>query len=194
MPKCCTDWLITMMCRPTLCEYLRINAFKSFILPVCTPINPAGSIYQEGDELRQNHNCNTLKTICLEPVYCSTSGVAYSGRRRQQVVPVEAAPNTNGLLQNLIELDAIRSVGTMLYDPQGRLIRDDRLAHRLPDRITAMIAAMQIHLYDCKSANPLTDSRPCREAAASHAGAIHPERNGAPTSFIVDSLSRFRTF
>ncbi|TFA98365.1 hypothetical protein CCMA1212_009850 [Trichoderma ghanense] len=82
----------------------------------------------------------------------------------------------------------------MLYDPQGRLIRDDRLAHRLPDRITAMIAAMQIHLYDCKSANPLTDSRPCREAAASHAGAIHPERNGAPTSFIVDSLSRIEAF
>ncbi|UKZ55988.1 hypothetical protein TrVGV298_009812 [Trichoderma virens] len=42
----------------------------------------------------------------------------------------EAASNTNGLLQSLIELDGIR--------------------------ITAMIPAMQIHLYDCKSPNLLT--------------------------------------
>ncbi|KAM0263713.1 hypothetical protein ACHAQJ_001027 [Trichoderma viride] len=48
----------------------------------------------------------------------------------------EAASNTNGLLQSLIELDAIRYVKQMI--------------------ITAMIPAMQIHLYDCKSANALT--------------------------------------
>ncbi|KAK1238144.1 hypothetical protein MKX08_002723 [Trichoderma sp. CBMAI-0020] len=47
----------------------------------------------------------------------------------------EAASNTNGLLQSLIELDAIRFLKPMI--------------------ITAMIPAMQIHLYDCKSANPL---------------------------------------
>ncbi|KAM0444353.1 hypothetical protein ACHAO4_010252 [Trichoderma viride] len=47
----------------------------------------------------------------------------------------EAASNTNGLLQSLIELDAIRYLKPMI--------------------ITAMIPAMQIHLYDCKSANSL---------------------------------------
>ncbi|KAL7920603.1 hypothetical protein ACQKWADRAFT_297968 [Trichoderma austrokoningii] len=47
----------------------------------------------------------------------------------------EAASNTNGLLQSLIELDAIRYWKPMI--------------------IMAMIPAMQIHLYDCKSANAL---------------------------------------
>ncbi|KAM0512121.1 hypothetical protein ACHAPE_009169 [Trichoderma viride] len=47
----------------------------------------------------------------------------------------EAASNTNGLLQSLIELDAIRYLKPMI--------------------ITAMIPAMQIHLHDCKSANSL---------------------------------------
>ncbi|KAL7895565.1 hypothetical protein HDV63DRAFT_381750 [Trichoderma sp. SZMC 28014] len=47
----------------------------------------------------------------------------------------EAASNTNGLLQSLIELDAIRYWKQMI--------------------ITAMIPAMQIHLYDCKSTNSL---------------------------------------
>ncbi|EHK16237.1 uncharacterized protein TRIVIDRAFT_114210, partial [Trichoderma virens Gv29-8] len=48
----------------------------------------------------------------------------------------EAASNTNGLLQSLIELDGIRYLKPMM--------------------ITAMIPAMQIHLYDCKSPNLLT--------------------------------------
>ncbi|KAH8125632.1 hypothetical protein LI328DRAFT_151755 [Trichoderma asperelloides] len=47
----------------------------------------------------------------------------------------EAASHTNGLLQSLIELDAIRYLKPMI--------------------ITAMIPAMQIHLYDCKSSNSL---------------------------------------
>ncbi|KAL7929726.1 hypothetical protein V8C35DRAFT_314642 [Trichoderma chlorosporum] len=48
----------------------------------------------------------------------------------------EAASSTNGLLQSLIELDGIR--------------------HLKPMMITAMIPAMQIHLFDCKSSNILT--------------------------------------
>ncbi|KAL7794297.1 hypothetical protein V8C37DRAFT_409332 [Trichoderma ceciliae] len=67
---------------------------------------------------------------------CLPSGANSLWRETAASRAREAASNTNGLLQSLIELDALRYLKPMI--------------------ITAMISAMQIHLYDCKSTNPLT--------------------------------------
>lgn len=99
-------------------------------------------------------NAFRATTAILYRPYVLTTTQPLSGDTEWQQAAVlkarKAASISNTLLEKIIEMDAIRLLKPMMYCIQSIQFRLTNFSS-----ITALIPAMQIHLYDLRSAGPL---------------------------------------
>ncbi|KAL5083897.1 hypothetical protein Trisim1_000806 [Trichoderma cf. simile WF8] len=150
-------WIRLVRICDTLGHILRVHYCVNGGIPSITEIDRYAqelqALAQEDAIPVDSSESLTINGIQIDLLYQATIAILYRPYVLNRATPLpsgahslwqkiatsrarEAASNTNGLLQSLIEVDGIRYLKPMM--------------------ITAMIPAMQIHLYDCKSSNALT--------------------------------------